>query len=77
MSEAPLVTIGCVTNRPWCHDWLFWNIEKQSYRPLEVIIVAQSKPEISVEPPQSSSELLVDAVYGRSEEHTSELQSPI
>jgi glycosyltransferase involved in cell wall biosynthesis len=34
-----LVTIGAVTSREFCRDWLLWNIEKQTYRPLEVVLV--------------------------------------
>lgn len=40
----PLVTIGCVTNRPWCHDWLLWNIEKQTYPNLEIVVINQHAP---------------------------------
>lgn len=36
-----LVTLGVVSNRPWTHDWLWWNIRKQSYRPLEIVVVTQ------------------------------------
>lgn len=35
----PLVTIGCVTNRPECAEWLAWNVSKQTYVHTEVLLI--------------------------------------
>ncbi len=40
----PLVTIGVVTNRPRCRDWLRWNLTRVRYTPIEIILVDASKP---------------------------------
>lgn len=44
MSSLPLVTLGAVTERPEAQDFLWWNLLRQDYYPLEVIVVDASKP---------------------------------
>lgn len=37
MTHPPLVTIGAVTSRPAARDFLWWNIDRQTYPRLEVV----------------------------------------
>lgn len=41
---SPTVTIGCVTNRLECRQWLRWNVLRQTYRPIQIITVDASVP---------------------------------
>ena len=39
MNPRPIVSALCVTNRPKCADWLRWNVQRQTYPRLDVVIV--------------------------------------
>jgi hypothetical protein len=48
--EKPLVTIGAVTKRPFCRDWLEWNVLRQTYRPLELLLIDGTSSESELLP---------------------------
>ncbi|HEY5657386.1 MAG TPA: glycosyltransferase family A protein [Myxococcota bacterium] len=42
-TTTPLVSALCVTNRPKCQDWLRWNVQRQTYPRLDIVVVDASE----------------------------------